>query len=199
MFLNTNKSINKNLPLKFKKLSPFPVAFAIVYQTDKRTGITYAYQSISHWDKEKKQSRAKRTLIGRVVPVSGEVVPTRKKATPEVMNTPKRRPVPTTNVSRSFYGATYLLDGIGEKRGITADLKKCFPDTFKQILSTAYYLLLEEKSPLSRFSKWAALHKHPYGKDIPSQRSSELFASITEEERYNFFHLQGKRRSEKEY
>lgn len=199
MFLNTNKSINKNLPLKYKKLSPFPVAFAIVYQTDKRTGITYAYQSISHWDKEKKQSRAKGTLIGRVVPVSGEVVPTRKKATPEVMNTPKRRPVPTTNVSRSFYGATYLLDGIGEKRGITADLKKCFPDTFKQILSTAYYLFLEEKSPLSRFSKLAALHKHPYGKHIPSQRSSELFASITEEERYNFFHLQGKRRSEKEY
>jgi transposase len=172
---------------------------AIVYQTDKRTGITYAYQSISHWDKEKKQSRAKRTLIGRVDPISGEVVPTRKKATPEAMDAPKRGPVPTTNVSRSFYGATYLLDGIGEKLGITADLKKCFPDTFNQILSTAYYLLLEEKSPLSRFSKWAALHKHPYGKDIPSQRSSELFASITEEERYSFFHLQGKRRSEKEY
>ena len=39
---------------------------AIVRQHDKRSGITYAYESISHWDKEKKQSRAKRTLIGRV-------------------------------------------------------------------------------------------------------------------------------------
>lgn len=26
---------------------------AIVYQTDKRTGITYAYRSVSYWDKEK--------------------------------------------------------------------------------------------------------------------------------------------------
>jgi len=37
---------------------------AIVYQTDKRSGITYAYQSISKSDKGKKQSRAKSTLIG---------------------------------------------------------------------------------------------------------------------------------------
>lgn len=172
---------------------------AIVYQTDKRSGITYAYQSISHWDKEKKQSRAKRTLIGRVDPESGEIVPTRKKAAQEVMETKKRGPVPTTNVSRSFYGATYLFDAIGDKLGIIDDLKKCFPNTHKQILSTAYYLILEDKSSLSRFSKWAAIHKHPYGKDIPSQRSSELFASISEEERYNFFRLQGKRRTSQEY
>jgi len=38
---------------------------AIVYQADKRSGITYAYESISYWDKEKKQSRAKRTLVGK--------------------------------------------------------------------------------------------------------------------------------------
>jgi transposase len=171
----------------------------IVYQTDKRTGITYAYQSLSHWDKEKKQSRAKRTLIGRVDPVSGEIVPTRKKAAADIIDSKKRGPVPTAHVSRRFYGATYLFDAIGNKTGITDDLIKCFPHTYKQILSIAYYLILEDKSPLSRFSRWAALHKHPYAQDIPSQRSSELFASITEEERYNFFRLQGKRRAEKEY
>ena len=48
----------------------------IVYQTDKRSGITYAYQSVSYWDKEKKQSRARRTLIGRVDSETGEIVPT---------------------------------------------------------------------------------------------------------------------------
>lgn len=46
---------------------------AIIYQHDKRSGITYAYESISYWDKEKKMSRAKRTLIGRVDPVTGEI------------------------------------------------------------------------------------------------------------------------------
>lgn len=49
---------------------------AIIHQHDKRSGITYAYESLSYWDKEKKQSRAKRTLIGRVDPVSGETTPT---------------------------------------------------------------------------------------------------------------------------
>ena len=34
---------------------------------------------------------------------------------------------------------------------------------------------------------------------MTSQRSSELFASITEEDKQHFFKLQGKRRSEKEY
>jgi hypothetical protein len=49
---------------------------AIIHQHDKRSGITYAYESHSYWDKDKKMTRAKRTLIGRVDPVSGEIVPT---------------------------------------------------------------------------------------------------------------------------
>jgi hypothetical protein len=49
---------------------------AIIHQYDKRSGITYAYESHSYWDKEKKTSRAKRTLIGRVDSVTGEIIPT---------------------------------------------------------------------------------------------------------------------------
>lgn len=49
---------------------------AIIHQHDKRSGITYAYESHSYWDKEKKMSRAKRTLIGRVDPDTGEIVAT---------------------------------------------------------------------------------------------------------------------------
>ena len=172
---------------------------AIVYQTDKRSGITYAYESVSYWNKEKQQSRSKRTLIGRVDSKTGEIVPTdgrcRKKK-----NTPvKRGPLPATETSRCFYGATYLLDSIGAKLGITDDLKQCFPGTYKQILSIAYYLVLEDKNPLYRFEKWGSLHKHPYGKNITSQRSSELFATISEEAKHKFFRLQGKRCREKEY
>ena len=39
---------------------------SIVKNKDKRTGITYVYESQSYWDKEKKQPRAKRTLIGKL-------------------------------------------------------------------------------------------------------------------------------------
>jgi len=49
---------------------------SIVYHHDKRSGITYAYESKSYWDKEKRQSRAKRRLIGRVDDETGEIVPT---------------------------------------------------------------------------------------------------------------------------
>jgi len=49
---------------------------AIIHQIDKRSGIIYAYESISYWDKEKKQSRAKRKLIGGVDKETGEIVPT---------------------------------------------------------------------------------------------------------------------------
>jgi hypothetical protein len=49
---------------------------AIIYQHDKRSNITYAYESHSYWDKEKKMSRAKRTLIGRMDPKTSEIVPT---------------------------------------------------------------------------------------------------------------------------
>jgi len=49
---------------------------AIIHQHDKRSGITYAYESHSYWDKEKRMSRAKRTLIGRVDTETGEIIPT---------------------------------------------------------------------------------------------------------------------------
>jgi transposase len=174
---------------------------AIVYQKDKRSGITYAYESISHWDKEKKQSRSKRKLIGRVDDVTGEIVPTdgRGRKRKSDNSSKKRGPIPSESVRRRFYGATYLLDAIGDKLGITQDLKKCFPNHYKQLLSIAYYLILEENNPMFRFEKWHTLHKHPYDKDIPSQRSSELFASVKEENKEHFFRLQGKRRIEKEY
>lgn len=181
----------------------------IIKSLDKRTGITYVYESTSYWDKEKKQPRSKRVLIGKVDPKTGETVPTDgrgnrrkerlRKEQEQPLAPPKQGPVPAIRTERVFYGATYLLDQIGEITGIVADLKTCFPDTYKQILSIAYYLILEDQNPLYRFGKWARLHRHPYGRNIPSQRSTELFQSISEEQKMRFFRLQGKRRSEKEY
>ena len=49
---------------------------AIIKQFDKRSGITYVYDSKSFYDKEKKCSRAKRTLIGKLDPDTGEIIPT---------------------------------------------------------------------------------------------------------------------------
>jgi len=64
---------------------------AVIKQHDKRSGITYAYESHSYWDPEKKMTRAKRKLIGRIDPETGEIVPTdgrnRKKKDPAAPET----------------------------------------------------------------------------------------------------------------
>jgi len=174
---------------------------AIVYQKDKRSGITYAYESISFWDKEKKQSRSKRTLLGRVIDDAKTIIPTDgrgRKKKDEPVTIKSGRPA-ITQTARYFYGATYLFDQIGEQLGIKKDLQQCFPEHYPQILSIAYYLILEDKTPLYRFERWGSLHQHPYGQNISSQRSSELFASITEEAKQSFFQLQGARRAEQEF
>ena len=163
----------------------------IIFQTDKRVGITYAYESTSYWDKEKKQPRSHRKLIGRLDEVTGEIVPTRGRKCPS--------PATQEVSKRTFSGATYLFDEIVKEQGILEDLKACFPQYYTQILSIAYYLILEDRNPLSRFPKWASTHKHPHGKNIPSQRSSDLFAGITEDAKNRFFTLQSKRKKEKEY
>ena len=179
---------------------------AIIRQFDKRSGITYVYESVSYWDKEKKQARSHRTLIGRLDTETGQVVQTdgrgkRRGQAKQTVSTDggKRGRKSSARTQRLFFGATYLFDQIGEKLGVTADIKACFPNCYRQILSLVYYLILEDSNPLFRFTKWGKLHSHPYNEDIPSQRSTELFQSITEEMKMRFFRLQGRRRAEHEY
>ena len=46
----------------------------IVYQTNPKTGIKYAYESTSYWDKDKKAPRSTRRYLGRVDPETGEII-----------------------------------------------------------------------------------------------------------------------------
>lgn len=191
---------------------------AILKRLDKRTGITYVYESSSYWDKKKKQPRSKRTLIGKVDPKTGEVIPTDgrckhlstmgKKQAQEKKEQEKKKQQAIraeedknliANTQRTFCGATCLLDKIAEKTGLKADLKRCFPDEYRQLLSLAYYLILEDSSALSRFSRWAATHEHPYGQDIPSQRSSEILRCVKEGVKMDFFRCLAKRQKHEEY
>jgi len=177
---------------------------AVINQFDKRSGITYVYESISYWDKAKQQPRAKRKLIGKRDPQTGGIVPTdgrgkRRQEHAAAGQPAKPGPVPISSVKRRFYGATYLLDEIGRTIGIADDLKQCFPRTYQQLQSLAYYLILESDCPLFRFERWGTLHKHPFDQNITSQRSSELFAEITEAQRMKFIKLTERRRAEDEY
>lgn len=49
---------------------------SIIKRLNKQTGTTYVYESESYWDKEKKQPRSRRKLIGKIDEETGEIVPT---------------------------------------------------------------------------------------------------------------------------
>lgn len=175
---------------------------SIVHQKNKQTGITYVYESEGYWDKDKQQARSRRKCIGKLNPETGELIPSKKHLTEMELEDLKKRPpgpVPTTESRRLFYGSTFLLEAIGDRLGVNQDLQLCFPESEDRIRSVAYYLIMEDRNSMSRFPKWGRTHVHPYGKELPSQRSSELFASISEHAKQQFFRAQSSRRLEHEY
>ncbi len=162
----------------------------------------YVYIDTPFWNKDKQQAGHKREYIGKY---DGKTfTPNKNYQRLEAeynheQTVSKPGPVPATECIRQFYGATYLLDQICEKTGISDDLKRSFGNMSSEILSLAYFLILEEVLPLYRFKKWSKTHQHPYDADIPSQRSSELFGMITEECKMEYFKRQTKRHGLKEY
>ena len=51
---------------------------------NKQNGVTYVYEVIeNYWDKEKKQSRSKRKLIGKIDPITGQMIHTSSRGRPK--------------------------------------------------------------------------------------------------------------------
>lgn len=51
------------------------IPMSTVYQTNPKTGVTYAYSTVSYWDKEAKRPRNKREYLGRVDPITKAIIP----------------------------------------------------------------------------------------------------------------------------
>lgn len=159
---------------------------------NKSNGTIYVYEVESVWNKEKKRPEPRQRLIGKRDPATNEIVPTRTRAKEQENSSP-------TPYQQLYCGATYLLDEIGKLTGVVRDLKVCFPESYKEILSLAYYMIMENESVVSRFHHWHRNHRHPCEHDLPSQRISELFASISQNQILRFCLLQAKRHADKEY
>lgn len=127
-------------------------------------GVTYVFERTSYRVPGDPKIHQKRVYLGKYL--DGDFIPNKYFLTlspeeqqktglkPSEPAPAKRgRPAVPEVFSRSFYGATYLFDQIAEQLNVTADLKTCFPHQWKQILSIAWYLILEERNPLSRFEK----------------------------------------------
>lgn len=52
---------------------------SLLYVKHPKSGTTYVYENSSYWDKELKQGRSHRKLIGKLDPATGELIPTGKR------------------------------------------------------------------------------------------------------------------------
>ena len=90
---------------------------AIVKVHNKARNITYVYESVSYWDKELKQPRSHRKLIGRIDPVTGDIVPTGRRTKADAVVAPTH--------SDTNYRALYeqALATIAQKDALIAELR----------------------------------------------------------------------------
>lgn len=151
-----------------------------INQVNKSTGVTYIYESVSYWDKERKQSRNKRVCIGKIDPDNGTFIPSRRLK-------PEQAVVrdPAVSASASIIGPSLILDAITIRLGLGNLLKSCFPKCYQQVQMMAYYLLAQGGA-LSHCETWSLSHAPALATSLTSQRITEILCSITIDEKQTF-------------
>lgn len=113
---------------------------AIIKKYNAKNHTTYVYDSVSYWDKELKQPRSKRKLIGKLDPVTGEIVPTAgrgrkpKKAEPA---SGQEQPAPETIPAKEVSAPAELT---GE------ELRALYEDCRRRLLETEAALAKAEST-----------------------------------------------------
>lgn len=153
-----------------------------------KNGTRYVYESISYWDKTKKAPRTRQVYLGKLDPVTGELIPKRVAASDqEAMIQPSVRTI----------GPVALMSHCAQITGLAATLKKVFADDWENILSLAFHIC-HSGSALSHCESWANDHKVPGTMHFSSQNISRLLKNITEKSRQQFLSLWAKRFSSQE-
>lgn len=167
---------------------------SLVYLKNKTNGVTYVYECISFWDKNKKRPDSKRTCIGKLDLKTNQIIPSKRIQVDNALKTELETPI----ASIKTIGATILFDHICEETELVSILRESFPDHWRIILSLAYFQATEG-TPLSKVEHWSKTHKHPYEEFIDNRRVSELLSTITEEKQLEFFKKWAQKRLEEEY
>ena len=164
-----------------------------IHVRNKDTGVTYVYEGISYWDKEKKQPRNKRVCIGKIDPETGEFIPS-KRLNPEQAAVRD----PAVTATAKIVGPAMVLDAVSKELGLEKVLKGCFSKLYRQVLCMAYYLAVRG-GPLSHCEAWSKSHSNPYDAILTSQRISEILRSLRDDERETFFARWTKKVVENDY
>ena len=163
------------------------------YHKNKNTGVTYVYEAISAWDKEKKQPRNKQVCIGKLDPDTGAFIPS-KRLSPEQAAVRDPDVIADTKV----IGPAVILDRVVAELGLDRVLRKTFSETWRQILCMAYYIAVRG-GPLSCCETWSKSHDHPYGRSLSSQRVGDILRSLTADGQKTFFKEWGRKIAEHDY
>ena len=147
---------------------------------NKKTGVTYVYESVSYWDKAKKQSRNKQVCVGKLDPVTGEFISSKRLTSKTV----KARDSAVT-ASTEIVGPLIVLDNITKQLGLGKLLKLSFPKHHQQILMMAYYLTFKGEA-LSHCELWCKSHAPELAESLTSQRISEILESINVDAKQTF-------------
>jgi hypothetical protein len=101
-----------------------------VHHHNKKTGVTYVYEAVSVWDKERKQARNKQVCVGKIDPVTGAFVPSKRLD-------PKQAAVrdPAVTASVQVIGPTFVLEPIADSIGLRPILKSAFPESHEQLFA----------------------------------------------------------------
>src|SRR6056297_2084096 len=140
----------------------------VIEQTIK--GRTYLYRVEAYWDKEKKQSRQKRTYIG----------PKNKKYKKSLKSIHSK-------IVHKNYGNIFLLNWIAKKIGLRSVLEKCYPDHYKELLALAFYEI-SDGNPLYLFPYWLEENHLPGVRRMDSSLLSKFCEEIgrNQQQKFNF-------------
>lgn len=147
-------------------------------------GTTYVYENISYWDKDEKRTKHRRKCIGKVDPVTKQIIQTGKKTDIK----PDGALQKNEHCRVLTIGPALLLDKAAAQTKLDRVLRLIFPEDHEQILMCAYYLASEGKA-LCHAEQWSSRNRQPYGEKLPDQRISELLGWITPSKQQDFFSM----------
>ena len=100
---------------------------AIINLYNKKLNVTYVYDSVSYWDKDLKQPRSKRKLIGKRDPVTNEIIPTSGRGRRQNADAPsEKKSVHSDSAADLKYEK--CLEAIREKDATIQEQKKQIAD-----------------------------------------------------------------------
>jgi hypothetical protein len=185
----------------------------------------YLDETVSFWNKEKKYSDNRKVRIGKIDPVTGEtfwkkayvdrlaeegkdvggmlIWGTEGEYAKSLLDKNAGRDAQRTGARKALasvrdFGAVHLLSEIAKKTGVASAAESSLPGLWREILDMAYYLVISAK-PVMYCDDFAEASDGLASGSMSSQRASDLFARIGDEDRTAFYKEWYARMREREY